>query len=91
MSFLRDNRKNHEKITAFLLHPSGSVLLVLRASLIREQLKSNPQWEILRYSVDGKPMQLYVMHPDETTVGIAKDLMNALWEDQVITIPEDYH
>lgn len=78
----------------------------LIASLIREQLKSNPQWEILRYSVDGtgdsavpftfmmldgKPMWLYVMHPDETTVGIAKDLMNAMWEDQVITIPEDYH
>ena len=78
----------------------------LIASLIREQLKSNPRWEILRYSVDGtgdsavpftfmmldgKPMWLYVMHPDETTVGIAKDLMNAMWEDRVITIPEDYH
>ena len=78
----------------------------LIASLVREQLKSNPQWEILRYSVDGtgdsavpftfmmldgKPMWLYVMHPDETTVGIAKDLMNAMWEDRVITIPEDYH
>ncbi len=77
----------------------------LIASLIKEQLQSNPQWEILRYSVDGtgdsavpftfmmldgKPMQLYVMHPDELTVGIAKDMMDAMHEDQLITIPADY-
>lgn len=75
----------------------------LIAELVREQLQSNPQWEILRYNVtgtgdseipftvillDGKPMYLYVMWPDEETVATAIELMSAMQKDEIISIPE---
>ena len=77
----------------------------LIAGLVREQLASNPQWEILRYSVsgtgdsrvpfttmlmDGKPMRLYVMWPDEEDVAGGIEMLKAIHRDEVIQLPEDY-
>ena len=77
----------------------------LLAGLVREQLASNPQWEILRYSVsgtgdsrvpfttmimDGKPMRLYVMWPDEEDVADGIEMLKAMHRDEVIQLPEDY-
>lgn len=77
----------------------------LIAGLVREQLASNPQWEILRYSVsgtgdsrvpfttmlmDGKPMRLYVMWPDEEDVAGGIEMLKAMHRDEVIQLPEDY-
>lgn len=72
------------------------------AELVKEQLSSNPQWEILRYNVtgtgdseipfttmflDGKPMYLYVMWPNEDDVAAGSAMMQAMHRDEVISLP----
>lgn len=74
----------------------------LIAELVRNQLASNPQWEILRYNVtgtgdseipfttmllDGKPMYLYVMWPNEDDVAAGIEMMQAMHRDEVISLP----
>lgn len=74
----------------------------LIAELVRNQLATNPQWEILRYNVtgtgdseipfttmmlDGKPMYLYVMWPNEDDVAAGSEMMQAMHRDEVISLP----
>ena len=74
----------------------------LIAELVRNQLAENPQWEILRYNVtgtgdseipfttmllDGKPMYLYVMWPNEDDVAAGIEMMQAMHRDEVISLP----
>ena len=74
----------------------------LIAELVRNQLASNPQWEILRYNVtgtgdseipfttmllDGKPMYLYVMWPNDDDVAAGIEMMQAMHRDEVISLP----
>ena len=75
----------------------------LIAELVKEQLSANPQWEILRYNVsgtgdseipfttmllDGKPMYLYVMWPDEEDVAAGIEMLRAMHRDEMIQLPE---
>ena len=75
----------------------------LIAELVKEQLSANPQWEILRYNVsgtgdseipfttmllDGKPMYLYVMWPDEENVAAGIEMLRAMHRDEMIQLPE---
>ena len=74
----------------------------LIAELVKEQLSFNPQWEILRYNVtgtgdseipfttmflDGQPMYLYVMWPNEDDVAAGIEMMQAMHRDEVISLP----
>lgn len=69
----------------------------LIASLVKEQLTSNGNWNILTYSVDGagdtrKPYSMssnaYVMIPDQTTVDKAKELMSRVRNGEILTQDE---
>lgn len=66
------------------------------ASLVSDQLSTGADWEIITYSVDGTgssqvPWSLsvsaYVMIPDESTVNTAKELIQAMFQDEVIEQP----
>lgn len=66
------------------------------AGLVREQLDSNAQWEIISYAVSGtgakkKPYSMsskaYVMVPDMATVDLAKDMIDQMYRDERITDP----
>lgn len=66
------------------------------AAIVRQQLDKGGDWNIVTYSVDGtgdskKPYSMstnaYVMIPDEATVQIAKDLVDQVCNDEIITEP----
>lgn len=67
-------------------------------SLVRFQLNRSPKWDIITYSVSGQgtsdytysaPSQrAYVMIPDESTINVAKGLLNANKENKEIQEPE---
>lgn len=64
------------------------------SSLVRNQLENGGDWNVTRYAVTGwgdsqKPWSMaenaYVMWPDEDTVEKAKELMEAVYNDEIIT------
>lgn len=64
------------------------------AAIVRDQLNNGGDWNIVTYSVDGtgaskKPYSMstnaYVMIPDETTVETAKDMIDQVCNDEIIT------
>ncbi len=66
------------------------------AELVRNQLSSNAQWEVISYAVSGtgakrKPYSMsskaYVMLPDMSTVETAKNLINQMYRDERIVAP----
>lgn len=66
------------------------------AELVRNQLDSNAQWEVISYAVSGtgakkKPYSMsskaYVMVPDMSTVETAKNLIDQMYRDERITAP----
>lgn len=66
------------------------------AELVRSQLSSNAQWEVISYAVSGtgakkKPYSMsskaYVMIPDMETVDTAKNLIEQMYRDERITAP----
>ncbi len=66
------------------------------ASLVRDQLNHGGDWNIVTYSVNGTggyeiPYSMsqyaYVMYPDESTVAVAKDLIQQVYDGKVITQP----
>lgn len=68
----------------------------LLATLVRDQLDSNPDWEIISYSVDGTgdtqyvysmSIPVYVLHPDWDTVNVVKDLVAKMEDNQRISAP----
>ena len=68
----------------------------LLATLVRDQLESNPDWEIISYSVDGTgdtqyvysmSIPVYVLHPDWDTVNVVKDLVAKMEDNQRISAP----
>ncbi len=69
----------------------------LIASLVREQLSSGGDWNVVTYSVSGtgdsqKPYSMstkaYVMWPDEETVAEAQELMRQVRDGEILTQPE---
>ncbi len=71
-----------------------SVPYDLIASLVSDQLSSNSSWDIISYSVDGTgtsavpwsmSVSAYVMVPDEDTVTVAKQLIEAVLNGEVIS------
>ncbi len=73
-----------------------SVPYSLLASLVRDQLNKGGDWNIVTYSVNGTggteiPYSMsqyaYVMYPDESTVAVAKDLMQQVYDGKVIAEP----
>ncbi len=69
----------------------------LIASLVREQLSSGGDWNVVTYSVSGtgdsqKPYSMstkaYVMWPDEETVAEAQELMRQVRDGETLTQPE---
>lgn len=72
----------------------GSMPYDMLAELVRNQLDSGAEWNIVTYSVDGsgssqKPYSLstnaYVMVPDTSTVAHAVELMNQVKNGEVLT------
>lgn len=66
------------------------------AGLVREQLDSNAQWEVISYAVSGtgakkKPYSMsskaYVMIPDMSTVETARNTIDQMYRDERITTP----
>ncbi len=66
------------------------------ASLVRDQLNHGGDWNIVTYSVNGTggyeiPYSMsqyaYVMYPDESTVAVAKDLIQQVYDGKEITAP----
>ncbi|MCD7858816.1 MAG: LCP family protein [Firmicutes bacterium] len=66
----------------------------LIASIVSDQLATNPSWDIVSYEVTGTgdsqipysmSMYAYVMWPDESTVTHAKELMAAVYNDEIIS------
>ncbi len=66
----------------------------LIASLVRDELESGADWEILTYSVDGTDSrgnvytlnaEAYVMIPIESTVDLAKEMLDAIENGEVLT------
>ena len=64
------------------------------SKIVRNQLENGGDWNVTRYAVSGwgdhqKPWSMaenaYVMWPDEDTVEKAKDLMEAVYNDEIIT------
>ncbi len=64
-------------------------------SLVQLQLSENPSWDVVSYSVDGSGTSastyslstpVYVMIPDETTVDYAKELINAVLNDEIVSV-----
>lgn len=70
----------------------------LIASLVRDQLDQGGSWDIVTYYVTGSGSKEYtysvpnwrldVIVPDETTVATAKQLMEQIRNDQIITSPQ---
>ena len=69
----------------------------LIASLVREQLSSGGDWNVVTYSVSGtgdsqKPYSMstkaYVMWPDEETVAEAQELMRQVRDGEILTQSE---
>ncbi|WP_158099358.1 LCP family protein [Pseudoflavonifractor sp. An85] len=70
----------------------------LIASLVRDQLDQGGSWDIVTYYVTGSGSkeytysvpnwQLDVIVPDQTTVATAKQLMEQIRNDQIITSPQ---
>ena len=69
------------------------------AELVREQLDSGAKWDIQKYSVNGfdasgptwsaGSQELYVMEPDMETVNTAKELLRKMYNDEMISVPEE--
>ncbi len=66
------------------------------AELVRNQLDSNAEWEVISYAVSGtgakkKPYSMsskaYVMVPDMATVDTAKNLIQQMYRDERIVAP----
>lgn len=70
----------------------------LIAALVRDQLDRGESWDIVTYYVSGSASNEYtysdsrnklsVIIPDETTVATAKQLMEQIRNDQIITSPQ---
>lgn len=82
-----------------------SVPYDLLSGLVKEQLASNPSWDIVQYSVTGGntnqvpwtylniyggPVTAYCMEPDTGTVETASELIAAMERDGRISTPSDY-
>ena len=68
----------------------------LIAQLVRDQLDSNPDWEIISYSVNGTgdtqyvysmSIPVYVVHPDWDTVNVVKEMVAKMEDNQRISAP----
>jgi anionic cell wall polymer biosynthesis LytR-Cps2A-Psr (LCP) family protein len=66
------------------------------STIVREQLASGGEWNIVSYSVDGTgdsqiPYSMsqyaYVMIPDESTVETAKSLIAQVYNGEIVTAP----
>ena len=75
-----------------------SVPYDLIASLVRDQLSSGAEWNIVSYSVNGTggneipysmSTSVYVMYPDETTVNTAKKLMEQALDGETVSEPQE--
>jgi hypothetical protein len=64
--------------------------------LVRGQLESNPDWEIISYSVNGTgdtqyvysmSIPVYVVWPDWDTVDVVKNLVAQMENNQRISAP----
>ncbi len=73
-----------------------SVPYSMIASLVRDQINRGGNWNIVTYSVNGTggseiPYSMsqyaYVMYPDESTVAVAKDLIQQVYDGKEITAP----
>lgn len=68
----------------------------LIAQLVRDQLESNPEWEIISYSVSGTgdtenvfsmSIPVYVLRPDWDTVNVVKDMIAKMEDNERISAP----
>jgi LCP family protein required for cell wall assembly len=68
----------------------------LIAQLVRNQLESNPEWEIISYSVSGTgdtqnvfsmSIPVYVLRPDWDTVNVVKDMIAKTEDNERISAP----
>lgn len=67
------------------------------AALVKQQLNEGGDWDVVSYSVDGTGtysttysinQSLYVMVPDESTVAEAKELINSVLANEVVSSDE---
>lgn len=67
------------------------------ATLVRNQISAGGSWDVQTYSVDGTgakastysmSKQLYVMQPDQTTIDKAKELIQAIENDEIVSVTE---
>ena len=75
-----------------------SVPYDLIASLVRAQLSSGADWNVVSYSVNGTGGQeipysmstpAYVMYPDQATVNTAKGLMEQILDGEIVSEPQE--
>ena len=64
-------------------------------ALVKEQLSGGGSWDVVSYSVDGTGtysttysmnQSLYVMVPDESTVETAKELINSVLANEIVSV-----
>lgn len=75
-----------------------SVPYDLITSLVRNQLNSGGDWNIVNYSVNGygdsritysiSTMNVYVMIPDQSTVNTAKELIRQVVNGETVSVPQ---
>ena len=75
-----------------------SVPYDLITSLVRDQLNSGGDWNIVNYSVNGygdsritysiSTMNVYVMIPDQSTVNTAKELIRQTVNGETVSVPQ---
>ena len=67
------------------------------SGLVRDQIRNGGSWDIQTYSVDGTgsrastysmSKEVYVMIPDQDTVDYAKELIEAIRKDEIITVEQ---
>ena len=65
------------------------------SALVKQQLSDGGSWDVVTYSVDGTGtysttysmnQSLYVMVPDESTVSTAKELINSVLANEVVSV-----
>ncbi len=67
------------------------------SGLVRDQIRNGGSWDIQTYSVDGTgssastysmSKEVYVMIPDQDTIDYAKELIEAMRKDEIITVKQ---
>lgn len=67
------------------------------STLVRNQISAGGSWDVRTYSVDGTgakastysmSKQLYVMQPDQATIDKAKELIQAMENDEIVSVTE---